>query len=48
MKYETITIESIGKSQDYIIIDKGNDEFESFPVDETNPRYIQFVEENKK
>lgn len=43
MKYETIAVEFMGETQEYIMLDKGNDEFESFPVDSENPRYQQFL-----
>lgn len=47
MNYEIITIEVMGASQEHVIITREDGSFESFPVDETNPRYIQFLEETK-
>lgn len=47
MNYEIITIESISGTQDHVIITREDGSFESFPVDETNPRYQQFLEETK-
>ena len=48
MKYQTVTTESFGIEQSHIIIEREDGSFESFPVDETNPRYIQFLEETAK
>lgn len=45
MKYEIITIESMGASHEHVIIAREDGSFESFPVDETNPRYMQFLAE---
>ena len=43
MNYEIVTIDSLGGSQDHVIITREDCSFESFPVDETNPRYQQFL-----
>lgn len=45
MDYEIITTESMGQIFEHIIIAREDGSFESFPVDETNPRYLQFLEE---
>lgn len=47
MDYEIVTVESFGAAQEHVIISREDGSFESFPVDETNPRYIQFLEETK-
>jgi len=41
MKYEEITLELDGSK--HIIIDNGDGSFKSFPADETNPEYINFL-----
>lgn len=48
MNYEIITVESLGGSQDHIIVKREDGSFESFPADETNPRYLAFLEETAK
>lgn len=45
MNYEIITIESDEGTQDHVIISREDGSFESFPVDENNPRYQQFKAE---
>lgn len=45
MNYEIVTIDSVGGPQDHVIITREDGSFESFPVDETNPRYQQFLEQ---
>ena len=45
MEYEIITVESIGGDSEHVVITREDGSFESFPVDESNPRYIQFLEE---
>ena len=40
--YEIITVETMGGSQDHVILDLGEGNFKSFPVDETNPEYAAF------
>ena len=45
MDYRIITFESIAGSEEHIIISREDGSCESFPADETNPRYIQFLEE---
>jgi hypothetical protein len=44
MNYEEIEIQSIGITTKHIIIDNGDGSFKSFPVDESNPEYIAFLE----
>jgi hypothetical protein len=48
MKYEEIEIQSMGVSQKHIIIDNEDGSFKSFPVDESNPEYIAFLEALEK
>jgi hypothetical protein len=43
MDYKIISVELYGIVQRHVIIDRGEGSFESFPVDETNPRYQQWV-----
>jgi hypothetical protein len=45
MNYEIIEIEFIGVVQKHVIIDQGNGSFESFPMDDDNPRYQQWLAE---
>ena len=45
MNYEIITIESMGDTQEHVIITREDGSFESFPVDENNPRYQEFLSE---
>jgi hypothetical protein len=46
MTYKKITMESVnGANQEHIIIDNGDGSFTSFPVDNTNPKYIEWVAE---
>ena len=46
MNYEIITFTSFDEiDRECIVISREDGSFESFPVDETNPRYIQFLEE---
>ena len=45
MKYEIIEVDVIGAVQEHILIDREDGSFESFPVDENNPRYQQFLAE---
>lgn len=43
LNYERITtINMDGTTTDHIIIDRGNDEFTSFPAVDGNPAYEQF------
>lgn len=42
MEYQIVEIESVIGIEKHIIITH-DDSFESFPVDESNPRYQQFV-----
>jgi hypothetical protein len=45
INYKIVQIEFMGQTQNHIIIDRGDDSFESFPVDEENPRYQQWLAE---
>lgn len=45
MNYEIVTIESINGPKDHVIITREDGSFESFPVDENNPRYQEFLSE---
>ena len=45
MIYEIIETEFMGDAQEHVIIDREDGSFESFPVDENNPRYQQFKAE---
>ena len=50
MNYKIVTIESIDELFEHVMIEREDGSFESFSVDENNPRYIQFLaelEENK-
>lgn len=47
MNYKIISIETPESVREHVIIAREDGSFESFPVDETNPRYIQFLEETK-
>ena len=43
LNYQTVTTENIdGTTTDHIIIDRGNDEFTSFPAVDGNPAYEAF------
>lgn len=47
MKYEIVnTTNYDGSNNQHIIIDNGDDTFVSFPVDESNPNYVAFIEAN--
>jgi hypothetical protein len=43
MKYESISVETLAGSQNYIIIHNGDDSFTSFPADNDNPNYTAFL-----
>lgn len=45
MNYEIITVESMNGPQEHVIITREDGSFESFPADENNPRYQQFLEQ---
>lgn len=45
MKYEIIETEFMGNVQEHVVIDREDGSFESFPVDESNPRYQQFLQQ---
>lgn len=45
MDYQVIEIEYFGETQRHIIVDRGDGSFESFPVDENNLRYQQWLSE---
>jgi hypothetical protein len=43
LNYQTITTENMdGTTTDHIIIDRGNEEFTSFPAVDGNPAYEDF------
>lgn len=43
LNYKTITTENMdGTTTDHIIIDRGNEEYTSFPAVDGNPAYEQF------
>jgi hypothetical protein len=44
MEYEQITIDT----QKHIIINSGDGSFKSFPADESNPEYIEFLAQLNK
>ena len=45
MTYKTTTITLIdGTTQEHIIKDNGNGNFTSFPLDENNPNYDEYLE----
>lgn len=47
MTYKIITVTAFGGlTSKHILIDNGDDTFVSFPVDDSNPNYIAFIEEN--
>jgi hypothetical protein len=43
MEYKEIETEFMGITQKHIIINNGDGSFKSFPADETNPEYINFL-----
>lgn len=45
MNYQIVETEYMGIIQQHVIIDRGDGTFESFPVDENNPRYQQWLAE---
>lgn len=45
MNYKKITIESFDTQQEHIMLTRDDGSFESFPVDENNSRYQQFLAE---
>jgi hypothetical protein len=45
MSYEIIETEFMGQTQRHVVIDRGEGSFESFPMDEDNPRYQQWISE---
>lgn len=45
MKYQIITVESMGISQDHVIIERDDGSFVSFPADPENPNYQQFLKD---
>lgn len=46
MNYQIIQTEHMDIVQQHVIIDRGDGSFESFPVDENNPRYQQWLLQN--
>lgn len=47
MNYKIIEIEIMDSIQKHVIITREDGSFESFPVDEANPRYQQFLAEQE-
>ena len=49
MRYKIIESETMftGEVKQFVSVEKEDGSFEVFAVDETNPRYIQFLEEQK-
>jgi hypothetical protein len=45
MIYKIIETEFYGQTQKHVIIDRGDGSFESFPADDDNPRYQQWLAE---
>lgn len=45
MNYEIITIETMDGTQEHVLIAREDESFESFPVDENNSRYQQFLQD---
>lgn len=43
MNYEIITVEQNGESFNHVVITREDNSQESFPVDENNSRYQQFL-----
>ena len=44
MTYKTITTETVNDAnQEHIIIDNGDGSFTSFPIDNTNQTYVEWV-----
>lgn len=43
MNYQIVELESFGVIQRHVIVDRGDGSFESFPVDDENPRYQQWL-----
>ena len=45
MNYKIITVETFDSKQEHVVISRKDGSFESFPVDENNLRYQQFLQE---
>lgn len=45
MNYEIIKFDTVSGQQDHIVLLREDGSFESFPVDENNPRYQQFLKD---
>lgn len=45
MTYQIVETQYMGKIYQSVIVDLGNNSFETFPVDENNPRYQQWLAE---
>jgi len=45
MNYEIVSVQSFGGVKKHVIIDRGDGSFESFPVDDDNPQYQQWLAE---
>ena len=48
MKHKIIEVESLDGIQSHVIVDRGDGSFESFPVNEDNPRYQQWLDEGNE
>lgn len=47
MKYEILEFDLIRGKKSFVFIEREDGSYESFPVDETNPRYQQFLKETE-
>jgi hypothetical protein len=45
MQYEIINVESENQNFEHVIITREDGSMESFPVNENNPRYQQFLQD---
>ena len=46
MNYQIISVSTPDGTAIHVLVDRGDGSFESFPVDENNPRYQQWLAEN--
>lgn len=42
-EYQTFTSPLTGDEFEFVILEREDGSFESFPVDENNPRYLEFL-----
>jgi hypothetical protein len=47
MNYEIVTHDFMAATQEHVVITYDDGSFESFPVDENNSRYQQFLSEQE-